>query len=235
MLDTLIEVFNTVLYQPLFNALILLYNYIPGHDFGIAVIVLTLIIRLILYPTTAKSIKSQKDISKIQPKIKEIQEKYKDDKEKQAQETMKLYQEENINPFSGCLPLLVQLPILIGLFRVFWRGFASEQMSYLYSFVANPGTINQTFLGLVDLSNPEPLLAILAGIFQFIQTKNMQQNGPQTQEDDSGFKAIFQKQMVYLFPIFTVVIVWSLPSAIALYWITSTLFMIGQQYYIKHD
>jgi len=232
MIDAFIEIFNTVLYQPLFNALILLYNYLPGQDFGVAVIALTLIIRFILYPTTAKSIRSQKEISEIQPKIKEIQEKYKDNKEKQAQETMKLYQEENINPFSGCLPLLVQLPILIGLFRVFWRGFASEQMSYLYSFVSDPGAINQTFLGLVNLENPNPFLAILAGVFQFIQTKTMQSQDQS--QDDSGFKAMFQKQMIYLFPLFTVMIVWNLPSAIALYWITSTLFMIAQQYYIKH-
>lgn len=231
-MNIFIQAFNKILYQPLFNALILLYQYLPGHDFGVAVIVLTLIIRFLLYPFTSKSIKSQKALSDIQPKIKEIQNKYKDNKEKQAKAMMELYQKEQINPFSGCLPLLVQLPILIGLFRVFWRGFGSEQMAYLYSFVSAPASIDQSFLGLVNLSQPNPVLAILAGLFQFLQTKTISSNQKAGQKK-SGFGAMFQKQMLYFFPAFTVLIVWRLPSAIALYWIISTSFMVGQQFFIK--
>ena len=226
-----IEAFNVILYQPLFNALIFLYQVIP--DFGIAVIALTVLIRLLLYPSTAKSIKSQQAMSEIQPKVKEIQDKYDDDKEKQAQEMMELYQDKNVNPFSGCLPLLVQLPILIGLFRVFYRGFEQEQMKYLYSFVSNPGVIDQSFLGLVNLAEPNAVMAVLAGVFQFFQTKTSTASTPQS-GDDSGFGAMFKKQMIYLFPVITVFIVWRLPSAIALYWITTTMFMVAQQYYLKN-
>ena len=97
--------FNTILYRPLFNALLLLYEYLPGQDFGVAIIVLTCIIRLALYPSTLKSIKSQKALQEIQPKIKEIQTKFKHKKEEQGRAMMELYKKEKINPLSGCLPL----------------------------------------------------------------------------------------------------------------------------------
>ena len=173
MFDLIISFFNIVLYQPLFNALVLLYEYLPGHDFGIAVIVLTLIIRLVLFPSSVQSIKSQAAMSRLQPKIKEIQKKYKDEKEKQAQAMMELYKKEKINPFSGCLPLLIQLPLLIALYRVFWKGFESGEMHWLYSFVPYSGAINPTFLGIMNLDEPSKALAIIAGITQYFQSKMM--------------------------------------------------------------
>src|SRR5688572_820076 len=120
MFGFLVNAFNTVLYYPLFNLLVLIYNYLPGHDFGIAIIVLTIIIRFILYPVSVKALNSQKALQKLQPQIQELQKKYKDDKEKQAKETLELYRREKINPFSGLLLALIQLPILIALYNVFW-------------------------------------------------------------------------------------------------------------------
>ena len=139
--------FNTVLYKPLFNALVLLYQYLPGHDFGIAVIALTVFIRLLLHPLMMKSIRSQKALSELQPKIQEIQKNFKDDKQKQAEEMMFLYKKERINPFAGILPLFIQLPLLIALYRVFGSGFQTIETTTLYSFVSHPGAINPTFLG----------------------------------------------------------------------------------------
>ena len=234
-MDLFINAFNVILYQPLFNALVLLYQYLPGHDFGIAVIVLTVIIRIILYPLMIKSIKSQKLLSELQPKIKEIQQKYKDDKGKQSKEMMAFYQKEKINPFGGCLPLLLQLPILIALYRVFWKGLQPEAMSHLYSFVPNPGTIDPTFLGLINLAEVSLGLAVLAGITQFFQTKMLipKTKKIQTQKGQAPqFSDMMQKQMLYFFPIFTVFILWRLPSAIGIYWIITALFSIGQQYLI---
>jgi len=233
-----INVFKIILYQPLFNALILLYIYLPGHDFGVAVIVLTVIIRIILYPLMVQSIKSQKILSELQPKIQEIQRQFKDDKEKQTRATMELYKKEKINPFGGCLPLLIQLPILIALYQVFWKGLQSEQMVYLYSFVPNPGTINPTFLGLINLAEPSLGLAVLAGISQFFQTKMLTPRqsklgagqAPKTKTPD--FSQMMQKQMLYFFPIFTVFILWKLPAAIGIYWLITALFSIFQQYLI---
>jgi len=229
----LIQAFNTILYQPLFNALVLLYSYLPGHDFGIAVIVLTVIIRIILYPLMIKSIRSQKILSDLQPKVQEIQRKYKDDKEKQSKELMALYQKEKINPFGGCLPLLIQLPILIALYRVFWKGLQPEAMGMLYNFVPNPGAIDPTFLGFINLAAPSLIFAILAGITQFFQSKMLMTQKTNGKNDQMGqLSNMMQKQMLYFFPIFTVFILWRLPSAIGLYWTITALFSIGQQYLI---
>lgn len=250
-MDLFINAFNTILCQPLLNALILLYEYLPGHSFGIAIIVLTILIKLIFYPLGAKGIQSQKALSQLQPKIKEVKEKFKNDKEKQARAMMELYKQEKINPVSGCLPLLIQLPILFALFRVFWRGFGEEQLGFLYSFVPYPGQINTVFLGMIDLAKgctekitengveysvylwPTIILVFLVGIIQFIQTKMATPHRRAGEgKGQPDFSQMMQKQMLYFFPIVTVFILWRLPAAVALYWMTTTLFTIGQQYLI---
>jgi len=234
-MNILISAYQTILYQPLFNALVFLYQYLPGRDFGMAVIVLTALIRILFYPLMIKSIKSQKVLSELQPKIQEIQQKYKNDKEKQAKATMELYQKEKINPFGGCLPLLIQLPILIALYQVFWRGLQPEQLSQLYSFVPNPGAIHPLFLGIMNLAQPSLILAVLAGISQFFQTKMVTPKTPKVKKDQgqmAQFSGMMQKQMLYFFPIFTVLILLRLPAAIGLYWIVTTLFSILQQYLV---
>ena len=234
-MDFFISAFNTILYQPLFNALVWLYQYLPGHDFGIAVIALTILIRVAFYPLMVKSIRSQKVLSELQPKIQEIQNQYKGDKERQAKETMALYKKEKINPFGGCFPLLIQLPILIALYRVFWKGLQPGATSALYSFVSDPGIINSFFLGLIDLSKASAPLAVIAGITQFFQTKMMMPKTKKIQKKEGQgpqFSDMMQKQMLYFFPIFTVFILWTLPSAIGLYWIITALFSIGQQYLV---
>ena len=233
MFDFIINIFDFFLYRPLFNALVLLYNYIPGHDFGIAVILLTIIIRVVLYPIAVKSLNSQKVIQKIQPKIKEIQKKYKDDKEKLAKETFEIYRKEKINPFSGLFLALAQLPILIALYRVFWQGLKQSELANLYNFVLNPVVINANFLGIVDLSKPNIVFAVLSGVLQFFQTKMML---PKTviKEKSSGpdFSQVMQKQMLYFFPVLTIIILLGLPSAIGLYWTVSGIFSIARQYFL---
>ncbi|MBI2042503.1 MAG: membrane protein insertase YidC [Candidatus Nealsonbacteria bacterium] len=229
-----ISAFNTILYQPLFNALVLLYLYIPGRDFGVAVILFTILIKLFLYPLASKGIRSQKALQELQPKIKEVQNKHKDDKHKQSMALMELYKQEKVNPLSGLLPLLVQLPILIALFRLFWNGFGPEQFSFLYSFIPNPGQVNTSFLGLIDLAEASVILAVVTGVAQFFQTKMLTPASAKASagRPSSDFSSIMQKQMLYLFPIFTIFILWRMPAAIALYWLTTTVFTIGQQYII---
>lgn len=228
----IIIIFNDVFYRPLFNGLIFLYNIIPWHDFGLAIILLTLIIRFILYPLNQKSIKSQKALNILQPQIKDIQSKYKNDKAKQSQALMELYKSNGINPASGCLPLLIQLPVLIALYRVFWNGLNPSSLTSLYSFVARPAMINPWFLGLIDLSKSNYIMAIIAGILTYFQTKMAipkQQKVPVA----GDFGAMFSKQMMYLMPVVTVVIAWRLPAGLALYWIVITLFGIVQQYLVN--
>lgn len=232
MFGFLVNTFNTVLYYPLFNLLIFIYNYLPGHDFGIAIICLTIIIRFILYPVSVKALNSQKALQKLQPQIQELQKKYKDDKEKQAKETLELYRREKINPFSGLLLALIQLPILIALYNVFWNGLKPEQLENLYAFVSNPGQLDAFFLNAIDLSKPNLVFAILAGVVQFFQTKMLVQKQPKSQGKNLDMAMMMQKQMVYFFPFITIIILLRLPSALGLYWIVSGVFSIIQQYFI---
>ncbi len=228
-------IFETFFYKPLFNGLIFIYFHIPGGDFGITIIVFTLLIKTILFPLGAKAIRSQKSLSRVTPEIKKIQEKYKNDKEKQSKEIMDLYKREKVNPLSGCLPLLIQLPILLALFRIFQGEFGDEQMFLLYSFIPHPEEIFSTFLGIVDLSRPNLILALLAGASLFFQVKfsNLKPKGKLKGDLKSDIQIVMQKQMQYFLPIFTFFILLKLPSALGLYWITSTVFAIVQQFILN--
>lgn len=234
MFESITYFFYITLYQPLFNTLVLLYNYIPGHDFGIAIILLTIVIRILLFPISVKTVNSQRSLQKLQPKIQELQKKYKDDKEKQARELLDLYKTERVNPFSGLLLALIQLPILIALYRVFWTGLNPKELSALYSFISNPGQINALFLGIIDLSKPNVILAVLAGLAQYFQTKMLlpKNSSADNKNKPSDFSRLMQKQTTYFLPIFTIIILLGLPSALGLYWTISGLFSIIQQYLI---
>lgn len=224
-------IFNELLYRPLFNFLVFFYNIIPGHDFGVAIIALTILVRFALYPLSKKAIESQKALSELQPKIKEIQKKYHQDKEKQTKAMMEFYKQNKINPFSGCLPLLIQFPIFIGLYKTFWSGLDPSRLKSLYSFISSPGAIDPMFLNIIDLSHKNPYLAVMAGFFQFIQSKMMTpKNNKLVGKTDMSY--LMSKQMTYFFPFITVFIVWNFPAGLPLYWIISTLFSIGQQYFV---
>jgi YidC/Oxa1 family membrane protein insertase len=236
-MELLINLFNQLLYYPLFNALIWLYNVIPGQDLGIAIIVLTALIRLILYPLSQKAIRSQKAMTKLQPEIKEIRKKYKD-KEEQAKAMMNLYQKYKINPFSGCLPILIQLPILIALYRVFFTGLDPQKLEVLYGFIERPESLNLMFLGIVNLSERSIVLALLAGFFQFVQSKMIMpqkviQSSSGTKIAGLDISSLMSQQMIYFMPLITIFIAWNLPAALPLYWIVITLFGIVQQYFTK--
>ena len=233
------EIFNLI-YYPLFNLMVFFYNIVPGNDIGIAIILLTLFVRFVLYPMNTKSIKSQKKLQEIQPLMKKIQTKYKDNKEEQAKRLMALYQEHKINPLSGCLPILIQLPILIALYRVFINGFKDESLAIVYPFITNPGHLDPMFIGLVNLSETNLPLALMAGILQFFQTKMMmgdkvkdkkvEEDKEKSAEDKTqDFAQSMMKQMMYILPIMTFFFAMSFPSGLALYWVVTTLFAIIQQ------
>lgn len=231
------SLFHAILYQPILNLLVVLYNYIPGHDLGVAIVVLTLVIRIILYPLTQKSLASQKALQNIQPKIKEIQAKHKDDKQAQAKELMAIYSKEKVSPFSSFWTLLIQLPILIALYQVLIKGLGTAEITGLYSFIYNPGHLNSMSFGVLNLANKNLILAVLSGIAQFIQSKMfIQQSPPKDVASKPGAKdeamtGMINKQMLYFMPAFTVFIGASLPAGLTLYWFVSTAFMAAQQYF----
>lgn len=181
-----------------------------------------------------QSIKSQKKLSGLQVKVQEIQEKYKDDKETQAKELTAFYQKENINYLSGCLPLFIQLPILYALYQLFLKGFKPEAMINLYSFVPHPGTINPIFLGFLNLSQPNWLLALITGIGQYFQMKMVspKEEKIKTKNSMDQFAQRTQNFTLYFLFGFTVILLLRLPAALALYWFAASLFSILQQYVI---
>lgn len=228
------SLFHVVLYQPIFNIFIWLYDIVPSHDVGVVILIITIIIRLVLYPLTTSSIKAQQSMQELQPKLEAIKKEHATDKQKQAEATMALYKTHKINPFASCLPLLIQLPILLALFWVLRDGLASTNLAQnLYPFVKNPGTIKAMTLGLVDLGAPSIALAILAGAAQFLQAKTLSRTpAPKSAGvggKDENMAAMMNKQMLYFMPLMTVLIGIRFPAGLTLYWFLSTALMVVQQ------
>lgn len=213
-------------------ASIITFFYSFTHNYGVAIILMTVLIRLILYPLMQKQMVSMREMQKIQPLMKELQEKYKNDKERLNRELMDLYKEYKVNPMSGCLPLLIQMPILILLFQVLRK----------FNYSGNTG-----FLWLKDLSLPDQLVKLpgsgifgiqylgimpfLIGISMFIQQKMTSPTGPKNKE--GGATEQTQQLMGIMMPLLIAFMSFTLPSGLTLYWLTSTLLGIGQQYLIN--
>ncbi len=221
------QLWQTLFYQPLFNLLVLVYGWVG--DMGVAIIILTILLKLILYPLSRQSLKSQLALQKLQPQVNELKKRYQEDKPKLSREMMALYQQKKISPFSSCLPLLIQLPFLIALYQVFLSGLESGSLNLLYGFINNPGHLSSSFLGVWLLNEPNWLLAIITGATQFWQTKMLlpKGSGPAAVGD---MAASMNKQMLYLMPVLTVIFGLRLPAGLMLYWLVNTLLTIGQQY-----
>jgi YidC/Oxa1 family membrane protein insertase len=233
------QIYHSFLFQPLYNLLVGITEILPGHYIGISIILVTLLVRLILLPSSLHQAKqaslNQEKMSGLKDKLKKIKDQHKDDKAKQAEATMALYKEAGINPASGCLPLLIQLPILIALYRVFLIGIGPDTYQYLYSFVPQPSIVQTMFLG-IPLDQPSLVLGVIAGVSQFLLMKFFTASPastPGANEETAQMMASMQKNMAYFFPVMTVFIALQLPSALALYWVASTLFAILQQYLLK--
>lgn len=227
----MLGIYHEAIYRPILNLLIGLYNVFPIQDIGIVIILVTLAIRIVLAPFMHKSLKGQKALSALQPKMNELREKHKDNREEQAKAMMDLYKEHKVNPFSSCLPVLIQLPILIALYQVFSKALRGN-LDGLYGFVSNPGTLDPKFLGLVDLAHPNIAFALLAGLAQFWQSRMVTKWSAGGTNQDVTTKAL-NVQMMYVLPIISVVIAWTLPAGLPLYWIVTTLFAVAQQYYVQ--
>jgi YidC/Oxa1 family membrane protein insertase len=221
--------FHVILTQPLFNLLVLLYEHVTFGDLGLAIIALTILIRFLLYPLFYKALRNQAIMQKIQPEMQKIQREMKEDKAGQAAAMMKVWKENKVNPFSPILILIIQLPILLVLYRIFQRGFSDSAFAALYSFVPHPETINNLFLGLINLTKPNMIIVILAVIAQYVQARMA------IPKQSTGAAAKSAKSMSLIAPILTLVILPSLSSAVGLYWLTGSIFSIFQQYFINRS
>jgi len=232
--------FHNFFYAPLYNGLILFINIIPFHSVGVAVVLFTCLIKIIIFPLSQQSIRTQFEMKKIEPELSEIKIKYKDDKKLQAEKTMELYKVRKINPFAGILLMLIQLPILIALYWVFLKGGLPKiDSTTIYSFTKIPTIINMTILG-VNVGAKSVLFAIFVAIAQFLQMQITLPKAKKKETKDGktpGFGDELAKsmgvQMKYVMPILMFFIAKSFPLVVSLYLITSSLFAIGQEYYMR--
>ena len=226
--------YTQFLYRPLLNLLFFLYNNVYA-DLGVAIVLLTIIVRLVLLPLFYKSAKDQTILQKIAPRIQELQKIHKEDKERQVKEIMAVYKEHRVNPFSGFLFIIIQLPILFALYGVFLRGLKSVDASLLYSFVHLPPAINYHFLGLFDLSSRSLVLVVIAAVLQYLQSFFLLRASGKSRKKDHEPSMVERmgKQMMYMGPLFSLMILWPLPSAVALYWLTTSAFSVIQQIVIN--
>ncbi|NCN25773.1 YidC/Oxa1 family membrane protein insertase [Candidatus Falkowbacteria bacterium] len=227
--------FQTIFYQPLLNFLVFLYNITPFSDIGIVVIVFAAIIRAALWPLNNKMLKSQQMMQALQPKIDALKKEFADNKEAQSKAMMELYKQEKVNPFAGCLPILIQIPIFIAIVQVFRAELGGQILTSIYPFIHNPGVLNPIAFGFIDFSTKNYYLAVLAGLGQFAQAKMMPVVKPTVKGDgskDESMAVMMNKQMMYLGPIITTFVCFSMPSGLAFYWFLFSLASVIQQYYI---
>ncbi|MFM7088087.1 MAG: YidC/Oxa1 family membrane protein insertase [Candidatus Paceibacterota bacterium] len=226
------NLWETLLYKPLVNLLAFLVSIIPGGDIGLAIILLTILVKFVLFPLASKSIKNQAAMAKLQPEIEKIKNSGKS-KEEQARLTFELYKQNKTNPFSGCLLVLIQIPIIFALYYAFYRG-VNFSPEVLYSFTPAPTVTNHMFLGSLDMSGKSIVLAVLAGISQFVQAYFMPKPPETTNKGTFGesFQKSMQIQMKYVFPVLIGFIAYSISGAIALYLFISNIFATFQQIYL---
>lgn len=223
--------FKTIFILPLFNLLVLFINISPFGSVGVAIIALTLLVKFALAPLYRKSIVGQFRMKQLEPKLKEIKANF-PDKQEQAAKTFALYKEYKISPLSGCLPLLIQLPIILALYRVFLAGFNFDAYP-LYSFIHRPEVVSFNFFW-VDLAAKSLVFSIFAGISQFVQAhfanKRMSSN---TDPGDTSMQAnmsrMMGKQTKYVLPVFVAFVSYQLSAGIALYWIVNNIFTTIQE------
>ena len=222
--------FFTILYQPLYNLLVFIYTLAPWGGLGLAIILMTILVKGIVLPLTYKSMKAQKELQELQPKIAEIKERMKDDKEGMAKELMGVYKAHNVNPFASCLPTIIQLFVFIALYKALEAGIHTIDPSILYSFVSSPGTMSPMFLGM-DLSKISIPLAVLSAVCQYFQAKQMITRRPPavargtSPAMDEDMTAMMNKMMVYGLPVMMLVLgVTTLVGGVTLYLFVSTAF-----------
>lgn len=226
------DIFFSALYQPLYNALVVFYNLIPGGGLGLAIILVTIVVKAALMPLTYKSMRAQKELQEIQPKVAEIRAQYKDNQEELAKQLMAVYKQHNVNPFASCLPMIAQLIVFIALYQVLGAGIETVDPEKLYSFVNNPGTMAHVFLG-IDLARISIPLTIIAAVASFFQARQMVSRRPPkiVRESAEGDKAMdedmtatMNKVTMFMLPVMTLIIGFTtVPAGLILYMLVSTI------------
>lgn len=232
------SLFHTIIYEPLYNGLVFLLDIVPGHDVGLAIVLLTVVVRVVLFPLSQRAVESQKALKRIVPEVEELKKKYPPNSPEQSRAVFALYKERGVHPFAGIGLVLIQLPVLIGLYVVFARGGLPQiSAGQLYSFVHAPQSMSMFFLGLVDMgAKHNILLSVLTAVTQFVYTRLSM--GPPATRDPSPVESTlsgdmaksFDVQARYALPAFIGLVAFSFAAAVPLYLTTANLFMIAQEY-----
>ena len=228
-------IFHTIIYDPLYNGLVFLVGVVPSHDVGLAVIALTIVVRIILFPLSRRAVEAQMAMKKIAPEVESLKEKYKNNREEQGKAVFALYRERGVRPFSGIALLVAQLPVLIALYWIFALGGLPEiRPELLYAFVSPPAGVSMEFLGIMDMAGHSLVLGALAAVTQFAYTRlsmGPREKNPSAKASSfsSELARSFDLQARYMLPAMFVVLSFFIPSAAMLYLVTSNLSMIGQE------
>lgn len=232
--------FNTLIVQPLLNLVLFFYAALPYHDLGLAVIIVTILVRLLVWPLASKQLHSQRAMQKLAPEIAKLRKKAAGDKQKESQMLMELYKEKGISPFASLTPILIQMPLLIAFYYALRHAVtagdianmvypAIAKMEPIKDIIANPGTYKPLLFGIVNLAKPNVVIAVLAAVAQYVQTKQIM---PKRTTDKADTAAQVAQVSVLLFPFMTFLFAMSLPSALGLYWFVASLVSIFQQWLI---
>ena len=232
----MLALLKTVFYQPLYNGLIFLIGVLPGASVGLAVLLLTVCIKLLLFPLSQKAARFQLEMKVHEGEINRIKERHKSDKQAQGKAIMDFYREKKINPFAGILPIFIQIPVVIALYYVFFKGgLPVIDASLLYSFVPTPAAVDMHFLG-IALAGKSVFLALLVGVTQYVQGRlSLPPPKPRGEKPSLGEDLAhgMHLQMKYMMPVFMAFVSYAVSGAVALYFITSNVFTIGQEMYLR--
>lgn len=230
--------FNAVFYNPIYNALVALVALVPGGDVGVAVILVTIGIRLILLPSSLSAARTQRAMRVLEPKVKELKELYKGNKEKETLETLALYREARVNPFASILTVFIQIPVLLALYWVFYyEPFTVINTERLYALTPIPAIVSLQFLGFISVAGKSIVLAVVAGLSQFLQAHLALSGTMKPSATATGMQGDFQRvmglQLKYVFPFLIGVISYTTSGAIALYFITTNLAGSLQEWHVR--
>lgn len=230
----MINFFKTIIYTPLYNILILILN-VEWVDVGLAAIILTVLVKLLLYPLSKKATITQLKMKEKEGELLAIKDKYKS-REEQALKVMEFYKTNNINPFSSIFTILLQIPIVFSLYYVFFRsGLPVIDTNLLYSFIKAPASVSMTLFGFIDVSQKSIILALFAAISTFWQMHLSSPNTPTNNKhgNTEDFAKMMAKQMKYTMPVVVFLVSWKISAVVSLYWFVSNLVGIAQDLYIK--
>ena len=236
-------IWHTIFFDPIYNFLVALIDVVPGGDIGVAIIILTIVVKIGLLPLSIKATLTQRGMQDIEPQLAELKEKYKDNREQLAKETMALYSTAGVNPFASIVLLFIQIPIVIALYIAVARGGGIQlpdiNTALLYSFVSVPHMPSMLFLGIVDIAAKSLPLALLAGITQFIQAQLAFPAKPKAAKTDAAptlkedFARSMQMQMRYVMPVLIFFFAYTISASVSLYFVVSNLIGILQEQILK--